>query len=651
MERLRPQEPGILRSGVSLKELADFIVKDRKGKDIPAVSKRIIWLSESSETPDFWIELNRHMAEDDELREKQSIGGIFTRKPGEKIINGTEWKWSQLFISLDRFLKQFDMRATEFIFRDFEPQNPDRNLAIIIQTTRKLAFDKYPRLRRLYLDDYEQLLKTGNFWRTLSLRLEKIPRPLANETFFGYTKVSQSEMLRNSDVKVVLAQTFNRNFDWVDNIPKKIKTFGYSALAQIVRDYFGMDLRTFLLNYNPPEQEGQYLRREIEKAKKLIEEKILPTREKTSLPTIIERNEFNETVQNKEFWSGLVSDIENHRNSKNQAYSLSNFLRHYHQEENEIDYATPGNYARLVTLYLRSTKGLRKKMITPSKKLVHHLMWEFKPSEELASFVQKAKVLCAEMFPQDCLYIILQTAKFWEEFQNDISQIQGEPSLYAFLRFFSTQNPTCNGRKYHPRTSKYQRLIHRAYHKEGEFLKFTHQLGIKKCKDFKEAIGQLFFLTCPEHLKPILIERFPKDFDLEEKEKRARSKKLLSVAKKIVKTLKDLENRELQFQNRQEAVEFRRKLWSAQRILEISICTDIKDSKITLRLGKRFLFGHRLAPRKEFEQTVKKLRLEGKQNKQIAEILGIEDHIVEHVAMILIKRGEIPSRGLGKKLS
>ena len=101
---------------------------------------------------------------------------------------------------------------------------------------------------------------------------------------------------------------------------------------------------------------------------------------------------------------------------------------------------------------------------------------------------------------------------------------------------------------------------------------------------------------------------------------------------------------ELKFESKKEAVEFRKKLRSAGKILRISICTNLKEATLEVWIGKRFKFGHRLSQRKEFEQEVKKLRLEGKQNKAIAQIFGTQDHIVEHAARNLIKRKEIESR-------
>jgi len=107
MERLKIQEPEKLRKGVSLKELHDFVVERRKGKDIPAVSKKVSWLAESIETESFWLELNRHMAEDNELRQRHSLGGIFCREPGRKMVKNTDFNWSGVFTALDNFLKEF----------------------------------------------------------------------------------------------------------------------------------------------------------------------------------------------------------------------------------------------------------------------------------------------------------------------------------------------------------------------------------------------------------------------------------------------------------------------------------------------------------------------------------------------------------------
>jgi hypothetical protein len=533
MERLRPQESVRPKTGISLRELSIPIIKEREGKWIPPVSDRIVWLNDSMENETFWLELNRHMAEDDDARQKHSIGGIFFRQQGKKLISYTEFNWNQLFSTLDHFLKEFDMRATEFIFRDFEPENTNHNLARTIDSTRQLGFDKYPRIRRLYWDNYQELLETSNFWRGLSLDLENLPEPIATYTFFEQPKVTWTQKKENSDVQTVIEQTFKRQFHWPDRHPKRSLRFEYYNLAQLVKDIFSQNPRTFLLNYNPQE-ENKNLKKSIEEAKRLIESKLLPIREKTEPMVKMNRHEFEETIQSKEFWFSLAVDVENHANSENQAYSLSQFLRYYNQGKNDIDEAKPGSYARFVTLYLNSLKGLRRKMIKPSRKLAHYLMWEFKPSEEAAPLVLQAKASCAEMFPQDCLFVTLQTPEFWAEFQKDAKKVQGKHSLYTFLRYFGQDNLTCNGRRYKRGSSKYQRLLHRAYHKEEKFTQFISQLGIKNITNFKDGIVELFWLTSPEKIKPLLKEKFPMDFDSKEKEKRLNSAKLLSEAKKLI---------------------------------------------------------------------------------------------------------------------
>ena len=534
MERLRTQEPEKLRKGVSLKELVPYVVKSHQGKPGPPVSERVIWLSENMEAEGFWFQLNRHMAEDADGIKRHSTGGIFFREYGKKPIGLGPYSWYQLFTSLDHFLEKFDMRATEFIFRDFVPENPDRNLARFIDATRELGLDKYPRLRRLYWDDYQEILETPNFWRSLAADLSNLQHPAATDTFFAHPKLSKQERTEIRDMKIVLNRTFRQEFRLAQGyLGKKARFVEYCNLAQIVRDIFEQDPRTFLLRYNP-KSENRTLNETILQAKRLIETKLLPIREKPEPVVKMDRHEFKETIQSKEFWFSLAVDVENHANSENQAYSLSQFLRYYNQEKNDIDEAKPGSYARFVTLYLNSLKGLKRKMIKPSRKLAHYLMWEFKPSEEVAPLVLQAKASCAEMFPQDCLFVTLQTPEFWAEFQKDAKKVQGKHSLYTFLRYFGQDNLTCNGRRYKRGSSKYQRLLHRAYHKEEKFTQFISQLGIKNITNFKDGIVELFWLTSPEKIKPLLKEKFPMDFDSKEKEKRLNSAKLLSEAKKLI---------------------------------------------------------------------------------------------------------------------
>jgi len=643
MERLKPPEQLTVRKGVSLKELVPYVIKRHQGKPGQPISERVVRLSEYIETESFWFELNRHMAEDKDERKRHSVGGIFFGEYGREPV-GQYYTWFQVFTSLDHFLREFDMRATEFIFRDFQPQNPDRNLARMMDATRELALDKYPRLRRLYRDDYQEVLNTPSFWRSLTADLANLPKPTATYTFFDFPKFTKEEKDDIRDIKTVLQRTFRRQF-WLaqGQIGRRARSIEYYNLAQIIRRLFEQDTRTFLLNFTP-QSDSLILNEAIEQAKGLLENKLLPVQPKPEPMAKMDRQEFQETVESKEFWFSLVTDIEDHANSQNQAYSLSYFLRHYSRDEKEIFDGRPGTYARLATIYLRSTKGFRQKSVRASRQLVQHLMWQFQPREELVPLVLRAKALCAEMFPQDCLYVELQTPEFWDEFGKDAEKMDKKHRLYSFLRYFSQENPTCDRRRHRPGISKYQRLLHRAYHEQKEFLQLLPQIGIDNVADWKDGLSELFWRTAPEEIKPLLFEKFPRDFSPEQRQQRLKAVKLLSEAKNVLKRLSASQEKKtrLEFADKKEAIKFRSKLWSAARTLRIRILTDLNDTSLTVSIGKRIQFSKRERPR--FELQVKKLRLQGRTNQEIAERLGVKDYHVEHTARKLMKKGKIESR-------
>ena len=189
MERRQSSEQPVTRKGVSLKELIPFVEKAKSGGPGPRISERVYWLSDAMETEAFWLELNRHLAEDDQKR--QSTGGVFTREAGQAYMGPSTW--GRAFSSLDNFLKQFDMRATEFLFRDFQPENDSRDLARFISATRDLAVDKYPRLRIIYWDNYREALESPSFWRAFSAELERLDQPVAPNAFFGWPQKTKKE--------------------------------------------------------------------------------------------------------------------------------------------------------------------------------------------------------------------------------------------------------------------------------------------------------------------------------------------------------------------------------------------------------------------------------------------------------------------------
>ena len=641
MERLKPSEQQIARSGVSLKELIPFAEKARNGSPGAKISERVYWLAESMETEIFWLELNKHLAEDKHKR--QSTGGVFTRKAGLKYVG--PYTWDQVFSSLDDFLKHFDMRATEFLFRDFHPENNSRNLARFISATRDLAVDKFPRLRIMYWEDYEEILETPSFWKAFSTELESLDNPVAPNAFFGWPRKTRKDHRQQRDITATLGSVFKRQFSLArGQLGKRARLLEYHNFAQIVRDLFDQDLRTFLLNYTPRSQD-QLLHESIGQTKQQIQEKILPVQPVPEPMAKIDRKEFRETVESEEFWLSLTTDIENHAQSPNQAYSLSYFLRFYDSQEGDIIYGKAGNYTRLATQFLTTklTNNWRRRLLKPSRKLVHFLMWEFKPDTKLEQIVLEAKSLSAEMFPQDCLYVVLQTPEFWDGFKDDLLMMHGEHALSSFLRHFSKENPSCDGRKHKKGAAKYQRLLHRAYHEQEEFMRFISQLGVY-VPDYKSGLVELFRRFAPEEIKPVMEQKLSQDYNPDIRYRRAEHARLLKKAKDFIFSLDSSQNKkgQLDFRSTKEAKDFRNKLWSASRTLKIHVRSSLKGTTLHVEIGNRFAFSKNDRP--QFEARVGELRQQGLTNQEIADRLRVKNHIVEHAARMLAKRGKIKLR-------
>lgn len=639
MEREQQSEQPVNRNGVSLKELIPFAEKARSGNPGARISERVYWLSSTIETEVFWLNLNRHLAEDEQKR--QSVGGVFTREAGQKYIG--PYTWGQAFSSLDVFLRQFDMRATEFLFRDFQPGNDSRNLARFINATRELAFDKFPRLRIIYWEDYEEILESGSFWRAFSAELEGLEQPVAPNAFFGWPKKTKKGREQQKDMTATLGSVFKRQFELARGLlGKRARLLEYHNFAQIVRDHFNQDPRTYLLNYEPKSESIQEI---VTHTKELLELKILPTKDISQPLQKWTEDEFRELVNGEEFWLSLITDIENHADSKTQSYSLSNFLRHYDSQENDINYSRPGTYTRLATVYLQtqSTKRWRRRLIKPSQKLVQYLMWGFEPDEGLEPLVTRAKELCAEMFPQDCLYVALQTPQFWETFSKDMQEVVGTHTLYSFLRYFSRENPSCDGRRHKKGTAKYQLLLHRAYHEQDEFMQLSSHEGTY-APNYKDALVEFFWRFAPDESRQLMEQKLSKDFSSEVRSNRLRHARVLNEAKDYLRGLlsSDSKKRSKQFTSKKEAKAFRDKLWSASRTLKTNIRTRLKGATLHVEIGKRFAFSKRDRP--QFEAKVKELRQNGKTNEEIAQELGVKDHIVEHAARTLARRGEIALR-------
>lgn len=627
--------------GVSLSELIPFAEKQYGGNG-PRISPRIIWLSSEIEKPDFWRSLNAHITDDSKLR--HSAGGLFAGPSGEKPLG--PYTWSQVFTSLDRFLQGFDERAVEFLFRDYKPALGDRETNLAMESTRTLALDKYPRLRRIFWDDYRKSLESPLFWRSLSKDLERLTEPTSPTSFF------YKEVQLNGNSEPRMLPTYLQSVSVIDStrrrgVPgKKARFLSYPNLSQIIRDTFHQNPREFLLTYNPASQ-NEAFQQEVVTAKTLLTERILPPQPK---PANIERitiNTLAETIRTPEFWEKFVQDLDNHSNSPNQAYSLQYFLRTYDSQENNILANNAGDYTSLTTAFLtRRRKGvpLQRQLIKPSQELAELLMWRFQPSENIEELVLDAKRICSELFQQDCLYVALQTPDFWADFSQDLELVRGNPSFKAFLRFYNTHNPEADGRKHKKGTARYQRFLQRAYHKPKEFNKLCETIGVDTSEDYSEALNNFFYRFAPNDVRQLLEERFPTDFTQIGKEEKKQGEKQLQDLTRMIGDLMDNPSslKTLECKNTQEVEAIRNKLATASRNLKVSLSTHLEGTTLTVQIAERRKFN-----REEIdylEEVVLELRARGLQNKEIAQELGVEDHAIEYIAGKLIRNGQLESR-------
>ena len=640
MEKERIDNLNHSRYGTSLKELLPFVIESRKGKPGQRISDRVVWLSQVIETEDFWTQLGKYIAKDDGEK-RHSVGGVFTRDYGKKQIDF--YSWYELHSSLDNFLKNFDMRATEFLFRDFQPQNSSTELARKIDAVRSLTVTKYPRLRRLYWDDYQKTLESSGFWQNLIIDLGNLNKPTHTYGFFPKSlKLTDKELLTLRERRIELKQALRLPV-WTihGQLDQKARFVEYGNFAQIIKGLYGKDPRAFLLEYKPT-SENPFLQETVREAKVLLEKKLLPLKPKPEITTKLTKKEFEKIINSKEFWLFLTNDLERHFNSKKPTYSFSFFLRHYDSKTNELRLAKTGTYAILATTRIHELKGLRKRLIKPSKNLVQYLMWEFIPSEGITQLVAKAKSLCAELFPQDCLYVVLQTQEFWTKFEKNLQLMQGVHTFASFLRFFDETNPKCSRLSYKKGKPKYQYLFHRAYHKEREFLEFLKSIGIEDVFDHKDGLTKLFLYTSPFQTRETLLKKFPKDFDGRFKEQQLKSDLLLQKAKKILNEIKiSGQVRELSFENKDEIRAFRIKLQIAARSLKLKAITNLKNNILTIKIGEKMKFPP--SKRAPMEAEVKRLKLKGLSNEEIAKRLGkdVKAHHVEYALKKLRDRGEI----------
>ncbi|HEY5601308.1 MAG TPA: hypothetical protein VIK81_04465 [Patescibacteria group bacterium] len=645
MERINSAEDRNVRSGVSLKGLIPLVIKRHEGKPGPPISKRLLWVSQAIETQEFWLQLNRHMAEDTSAR--QSVGGIFTARSGKLRIG--EYTWSQIFVSIDHFLKEYNLRAIEFLFRDFLPENKDLELKRLIDSTRELARNKYPRFRRLWLDDYIDVLNSMSFWFSMETDLRKLSQPVSNHNFFekNYEEVENRSDLRNMSTRI-RQNTYSQFLLRPSINGQRARLIEYHNFAQIIRDYFRTNSRAFLLKFEPSIQDPTLID-QINRTKKLIDEKILPIKPLSEPIPKLDRRAFQEILKSRDFWLGLLFDIQNHYHSQKQSYSLSFFLRQYNSKINDINQGKVGTYAELLTPFVSNTKNFKNKIKRHADNLVDYLMWELNPPVSFSKDVLEVKAICAEMFPNDCLFVDLQTLKFWEGFQRNLAKVSGNHTFDTFLRYFNSENPSCDRRKHKKGTALYQIYYHRAYHKPKDLERILQILGLAVSFDFKENLSDIFWHFAPASSRQLLIKLFPQDFDntakifkIREKERRVQVKELLT---RLIEEKSD-KSEIVTFTSKNQAKRFRNKIWSAARTLNLTMKTRLVGFKLEIKINPT-----RKRTRKELselEKQVIKLRNANLQNKQIAHQLQVNDYDVEFIVGKLIKQGKLKSRRSGK---
>lgn len=630
-------------NGISLKALIPPYVERHKGKPGPRISPKIIWLSDALETAEFWQKLHLHLI-DDEGKRRQSTAGVFYRESGQKKVG--EYTFNEIFNSLNNFLKHdFNLNATEFIFRDFKPKDNDKTLLKNIQNTRRAALDLFPRLRRLNWNEYKEALNTTDFWIGMYKDLERLEKPTAPTAFFSNIATpnkSDISYIKTQMEKKMMYQFIRRT----GKIEKRALLLDYRSMSQIIQGMFQENPRTFFLNYKSDSLDPQ-LQQIIAQTKLLIEKNVLPVKSIPEKIKEVSKKELKKIIQTREFWQDLSRDFDKQMSSKQPVYSLNYFLRHYDVKENEVIPGRMGTYAYLSTPFTLDKRGAtRLKIVNPSKKLVMELMWEFKPEENIKELVMDAKRKALEFFPQDCLYVELQTPEFWKRIENDINKTRKKMSFVLFLRYFnSDKNINASGRLHKPNNAPYQRFLHRSYHEPKELKSLCKYLKLPIFDDYKENLETLFLHLAPDPLKKLLKLKFPISFDKEAKQNRKNEVIIFDRVKNLLMTLQHSPEITIRVsENTQDIDKLRQKVETAARSLKVRINTSIENkTTIVVTVRKRKKLNN--TEMKEAEKQVKELIEQGLTNKEIAEKLDMEkDYNVEYIAGKLVKRGELQPR-------
>lgn len=562
------------RQGYSLVDRVQLVVKQREGRNGPRVSEKVVWLADYIETENFWVDLNKHIAEDS--RTRYSVGGVFYRGYALKKLG--PFSWYEVFTSLDHFLKSDGMRAAEFLFRDFTPKVEDVRMRRIIEATRGLAFQKYPRIRRLYWDDYKAVFETPTFWRLLSEDLTRLREPIAAWRFFD-THRAGLEVDVNGERRSSFAM------DELGSLQLRAGRFGvvrnlyYGSMTQMIEEATKKDARSFLLEYAPM-GEDEYLKRVMLEAQNLLKDKVLAAKPKPSDRPKVSRRQAEGLIAQEVFWSQLAEDIRDQIRSSNRTASLGNFLVRYNRRVKGFSGA--GDYERLVMAFSRGGKVDASAKV--ADKVVDNLMWHFIPPEELKEKVRQVRELCAEAFPYDCLYVVLQTPKFWNSL---FKELEGKPKKRGFINFLRLPNPAGAKSPDYINEDKRNKLYRYAYLHKDTFMKFIRSLGVSGVGDYKGGLARLFLSYCPEDLKERLIDAFPDQYSHEFVANQLESQEELKLAKEILIEAHSREDKcvEVKVQGSEGVFSLRRKLVSAARTLGLRYRTYV-DEDVVVVIGE-----------------------------------------------------------------
>lgn len=630
--------PDNTHRGTSLHALIPIAEREYQGRG-PRASEKVYWLADAMETPDFWNSLHEHLLFDDKVR--QSIGGMFSGESGEKPIGPYDWKHTHY--SLDNFMKKFGGRATEFLFRDFKPDTRDSFLANRINAARLVALDRYPRLRRLYWDDYRDVLATSTFWEGMIADLRGVKKQITSTAFFEKeaTQRNRTDMTHlGTEMERVMMR---RLVHQAGLLSERAQQVDYRSLSQIIRGLLRQNPRTFFLNYKP-EQPNPALDDLIVQAKALIKEKIKPIREKRDSIIMISRHQLDRETRKPRFWKELSQDMANYSVANNLTYNLDSFIRFYDPDEQELINSRLGKYAYVATAFApHIRKGpVQQALRDPSKDAAFYLMWDVKPTEEIRDDMLDAKRLAAELFPNDCLFVNLQLPEFWEKFREDLNLVSADITFSSFLRMFSPDNPTASRAKHKNGDGEYFRFFFRAHYKPEQVTRILQGLNVPISDDFKQNLRTLFITLAPSDLVPAIVDKFPKDFSSQRVKEREEDRAFLEKVKAFLRGLNVGDTTTLTFDTALEAERYWTKLQTASRVMRAPIITKITENGFTItRVEKKRWDKNEVMAR---DERVKELREQGLLVVQIAEILGIPDHLVESSVTRLVRKKEVQPR-------